>query len=92
MDIESELSLDYNNKGLPAMVATCNSFDHGNRSLASPYGHSYSFVSLTSKCCFCCELMVHVPEPAGHLDRSNNFNCRSAKISFRLDAVGKPEE
>ena len=35
---------------------------HGDCSLASPYGHWYSSVG---KCRFCCELIVHVPEPAG---------------------------
>ena len=74
------------------MVATCNSFHHGHCSLASPYGHSYSFVSLTSKCWFCCELIVQVPEPVAYWDRSNNLHCRSAKMACRLEAVGKPEE
>ena len=40
-----------------------------NGSLAPPYGHSYTLVRLTSRCWFCCELMVQVPASLGPIQR-----------------------
>ena len=83
------------------MAATCNNLfgvysltkqAHRDCLLASPYAYSYGFVGLTSKCWFCCELMVQVPEPAGPWGRSNDCYCRSAKTACRLEAVCWSEE
>ena len=61
----------------PPMITTCNN------SVTIIMTTRTAFISLTSKCWFCCVLMVHVPEPAAYWDRS---------MACRLEAVCSSKE